>query len=111
LLIHWYKKYGRRVLLKRATFYSYKLGISSPEIVLADQKKRWGSCNAKGQIRLNWRIVMAPVFLIDYVVAHELCHLKFNDHSRDFWKTLGNILPDYEVRRERLRKEGANFYI
>lgn len=111
LLIHWYKKHAGRILLQRVTLYSKKLGISVPEIVLVNQKKRWGSCSKTGRIRLNWRIVMAPVSLVDYVVAHELCHLKFDNHSRDFWKTLGNILPDYEVRKERLRKEGANFYI
>ena len=53
---------------------------------------------------------MAPLSLVDYVVAHELCHLKYINHSENFWKLLGSVMPDYEARRERLRKEGSRYY-
>lgn len=108
-LIHWYKKHAKIVLFKRTKIYAKKMKLIVPEIILANQSKRWGSCNHKGCIRVNWHIIMAPISLIDYVVVHELCHLKYANHSKDFWKIFGTILPDYEVRRERLRKEGFKY--
>jgi predicted metal-dependent hydrolase len=105
----WYKKRARIVLYKRTIIYAKNLGISIPEIILSNQDKRWGSCNRKGQIRFNWHIIMAPIPLVDYVVAHELCHLRYVNHSEDFWRLLGIIMPDYETRRERLRREGARY--
>ena len=109
VLINWYKKHAQRILFNRVVIYSKKLQLSVPEIFLSSQSKRWGSCNTNGRIRFNWHVVMAPMYLIDYVVAHELCHFKHNNHSQDFWKLLGSILPDYESRRERLRKEGPKY--
>ena len=120
MLIRWYKKHAKMILQKRAGIYSEKLKIATQGIILANQTKRWGSClpvptlrqasNGKGRIRINWRIIMAPLPLIDYVVAHGLCHLKYINHSDNFWRLLGNIMPDYENRRERLRKEGQKYY-
>lgn len=108
-LIHWYKIHAKIILSKRVKMYAKKMNLIVPKIILANQSKRWGSCNHKGCIRFNWHIIMAPVWLIDYIVVHELCHLKHINHSKDFWKILGTILPDYEVRRERLRKEGSKY--
>ncbi|MBK7585820.1 MAG: M48 family metallopeptidase [Myxococcales bacterium] len=70
-----------------------------------------GSCNSKGELRFNWRVMMAPLSLVDYVVAHEVCHLAVRDHSTRFWKLLGTILPDYEERRARLRVDGVRFHV
>ncbi|MFH1287157.1 MAG: SprT family zinc-dependent metalloprotease [bacterium] len=109
MLIHWYKQHAKIVLFKRSKIYTKKLKLIIPEIILANQSKRWGSCNHKGRIRLNWHIIMAPISLIDYVVVHELCHLKHANHSKGFWKILGTILPDYEIRRERLREKGSKY--
>ncbi len=110
LLYRWYKKHAKVVLQKRVAVYSGKLKIPASEVILAEQAKRWGSCNSKGSIRFNWRIIMAPMSLIDYVVAHELCHLKYINHSTNFWRLLGSVRPDYDDRRERLRKEGQKYY-
>jgi len=110
LLINWYKKHAQVILARRALLYAKKLKITPPTLRLANQSKRWGSCSPKGRIRLNWHIVMAPMSLVDYVVAHELCHLKHINHSKDFWQLLGSIMPDYEERRKRLRKEGPQYY-
>ncbi|MBI5026319.1 MAG: M48 family metallopeptidase [Nitrospirae bacterium] len=110
ILSHWYKRHARKVLVNRVKVYSKKLRVFIPEIILANQTKRWGSCNRKGRIRFNWHIIMAPMSLVDYVVAHEICHLKHINHSENFWKLLGRIMPDYEARRERLCKEGPRYY-
>lgn len=77
-----------------------------PRVIIADQQKRWGSCNARGTIRLNWRIIQAPMRLVDYVVLHELVHLRHRGHARDYWQGVGKVMPDYERRREDLRQLG-----
>ena len=110
LLTNWYKRHACNVLFNRIKIYAKKLDLAPVEFALANQSKRWGSCSHRGNVRFNWHIIMAPLSLIDYVVAHELSHLKHPNHSQEFWKQLGNIMPDYEVRRERLRKEGHKFY-
>jgi len=71
-----------------------------------EQEKRWGSC-APGVVRFNWRIVQAPMRLLDYVVAHEIAHLLHGDHGKAFWARLGRVLPDYEVRRAELQTLGT----
>jgi len=110
LLTNWYKRHARSVIFNRIKIYAKKLDLALVEFALANQSKRWGSCSHKGRVRFNWHIIMAPLSLIDYVVAHELSHLKQPNHSQEFWKLLGNVMPDYEIRRDRLRKEGHKFY-
>ncbi|HEY6869119.1 MAG TPA: M48 family metallopeptidase, partial [Novosphingobium sp.] len=85
------------------------LGCGPRSISVVDQSKRWGSCDAQGRIRLNWRLVMAPVSLIDYVLAHEACHIQEHNHSRQFWRKLETIMPDYEQRIRRLDAIGHKF--
>lgn len=83
-----------------------RLGLFPSSVLVREQRKRWGSADAKGNVRFNWRVVQAPMRLVDYVVAHGLVHLAYPDHTRDFWATLGRVMPDYEVRRETLRRMG-----
>ncbi len=73
---------------------------------MKDQLKRWGSCDSRGRIRLNWRIIQAPMRLVDYVVVHELVHLLHKNHTKEYWALLGRVMPDYEKRREELRRIG-----
>jgi predicted metal-dependent hydrolase len=82
-------------------------GLPIPPIFIRSQRKRWGSCNSKGELRFNWKIIMASMSLIDYVVAHELCHLEHFNHSKAFWQRLGQIMPDYPQRKEKLAKLGV----
>ena len=83
-----------------------QLRIEKPSIVVREQKKRWGSCDAKGVLRINWRIIQAPIPLIEYVLVHELTHLQHPNHDRHFWAALGRVMPDYEELRSRLRELG-----
>ena len=108
-VITWYRKRASRRLPERVMLYAQRAGVDCPPVLIRDQQKRWGSCSTKGELRFNWRIIMAPMSLVDYVVAHEVCHLKVRDHSADFWKLLGTILPDFEERRTRLRLEGVQY--
>jgi len=107
----WYRHRAAVRLPERVALYAERLGMTPPRLLIRHQTKRWGSCDAQGNLRLNWRIVMAPVLLVDYVVAHELCHLVHHDHSAAFWQLLGTIMPNYEVARDRLRREGAQFVV
>lgn len=90
-------------------FYSQQLGWAPQAVYIRDQRSRWGSCNLKGELRFNWRLMMAPSPLLDYVVAHEVCHLLIFDHSPAFWRLLGKIMPDYEERRRRLALTGHQY--
>lgn len=90
----------------RLSIWRERTGLAPAGVLIRSQESRWGSCDPKGVLRFNWRIVQAPLRLIDYVVAHELAHLLHPGHTPDFWAALGRIMPDYEERREALRRLG-----
>lgn len=79
----------------------------APPVLIRDQRKRWGSCAPDGALRFNWRVVMLPPGLLDYVVAHEIAHLAVPNHSPAFWSHLASAMPDWRERRARLREVGA----
>lgn len=107
----WYRTQARSRLMTRANIWSERLGIAFGRLLVASPAKRWGSCDAANNIRINWRIMMAPLSLVDYVVAHELCHIKHRNHSDEFWRLLASIMPDCERRRAALRKLGARYSV
>jgi predicted metal-dependent hydrolase len=107
----WYRAQALERGVARAAFWAKRLGVPTPTVLIRDQAGRWGSCNAKGELRLNWRIVMAPQSLFDYVIAHEVCHLRVPNHSNEFWGCLRQVMPDFAVRRERLALEGQLFVL
>jgi predicted metal-dependent hydrolase len=110
-LVKWYRRQAGRRLPERVAIYAARVGLGCPPVLIRNQEKRWGSCSSKGEVRFNWRIIMGPMSLVDYVVAHEVCHLEVRDHSTAFWNLLGTVLPDYEDRRKRLRMEGRWYHV
>ncbi len=78
-------------------------GFSPSKVRISSARTRWGSCSTKGTISLTWRLVMLPMPLIEYVILHELTHLKHHNHNAQFWAALQTILPDYALRRKQLR--------
>jgi len=102
----WYKEKAREIFNKRAYIFSKLLGVKYKKIKLSSAKTRWGSCSSKGYINLSWRLIMAPLDIIDYLVVHELAHLKQANHSPKFWQEVENILPDYKNRRNWLKENG-----
>jgi len=108
-LIKWYKKHAIIRLNDRVSVYARRIGTPRPIVMVRDQVKRWGSCSKTGILRFNWRIIMAPMSIIDYIVVHELCHIKVKNHSADFWKRVSLVIPDYERRRMWLRNNTAVF--
>jgi predicted metal-dependent hydrolase len=102
----WYISNGERKIQERLKLYAPKMLLNPSKVVLKEQKMRWGSCTADNAIYLNWRLMMAPMAVIDYVLVHELAHIKYPNHSTDFWQFVNSILPDYEERKEWLRVNG-----
>ena len=105
-LTKWYKGKAAERLPKVITRWEKKTGRSPSEILIRNQKQRWGSCASDGTLRCNWRIVMAEPALIDYVVVHEMVHLGIQNHSPKFWREMARVLPDYSVMRQRLKAVG-----
>ncbi|WP_082896078.1 SprT family zinc-dependent metalloprotease [Sulfitobacter pontiacus] len=108
-LAAWYTEKARLRIPARIRPICFSLGIEEPIVKIVDQSKRWGSCDKQGVVRVNWRIIMAPTHLIDYVLAHEACHILEYNHSHRFWRSLSTIMPDYQIRVARLNEIGHRF--
>ena len=102
----WYRKQARKLLIERVDYFAQKHGFRAGKIRISSARTRWGSCSTKGTLSFTWRLVMAPLDVIDYVVVHEMCHLKEMNHSKAFWEQVESILPDYKLRRKWLKKNG-----
>ena len=96
-LNQWSKKYAKSVLIQRVQHHSQKLGIDVNNVVIKEQKTRWGSCSSKGNINLNWRLIKAPIEVIDYIVIHELLHRIEMNHSAKFWALVQKTEPEYRL--------------
>lgn len=98
----WYRRAAREHLGARVESLSRSAGIAPPRFLLSSAMARWGSCNTRREVRLAWRLVKAPEPLIDYVVCHELAHLRHMNHSPAFWEEVARQCPDYVARRNEL---------
>ncbi|TJX15904.1 M48 family metallopeptidase [Tissierella creatinini] len=96
----------KRIIPERIKIYENELGLKAKVIDINESKSQWGSCSSDKKVAFNYRLAMAPMEAIDYVVVHELCHLKHMNHDRSFWRLVGSILPDYKTRKEYLNKYG-----
>ena len=105
-ILKWYKEQAKDIISKRVEKYSKSFDIKPRGIVIRSQQLRWGSCTRDNQLNFNWRIVMAPVSAIDYIIIHELCHLKEPLHSLEFWNLLEAHFPEYRKWKEWLRING-----
>ena len=99
----WFRKKARALFEERLQHFGPQLGVRHQRLSLSSARTRWGSARTDGHIRLNWRLIHLPLAQIDYVVVHELAHLRVMDHSPRFWDTVGEVLPDYRQRRRQLR--------
>ncbi len=95
---------ARRVFAERLARYAPQLGVPAPPLRLSAARTRWGSCSHHGGISLNWRLILMPLPVVDYVVAHELAHLKEMNHSPGFWSVVQQLCPDWRARRLELRQ-------
>jgi len=105
-LLAWAKQEAHNHLRARVQQYSDHMNVRPGPLTVRDYKSRWGSCSADGSIRFNWRIMIAPPDIVDYVVVHELAHLREMNHSPRFWAHVKAVLPDLDQHRQWLKQNG-----
>lgn len=104
LLEQWYRKEAKIHMAQRLIALSAQIGVQAKSLTIRGQKTCWGSCSARGAISINWRLILAPSHVVDYVLVHELCHLRHLNHSPEFWDSVEKIEPDYRGMRKLLRQ-------
>lgn len=112
-LIRWYKQQALTCLRDKVAFYADEMNIPlapNMNIKVRHYKRRWGSCDHKGDLSFNWRIIMAPEPVIDYVTIHELAHLREFNHSKKFWQIVSAQMPDWKQQQQWLHEHGAKLY-
>lgn len=102
----WYKKVAKQILFERLSYIESRIRLKSKSFRIGDSRGRWGSCNSKGTICLNFRVIMLPPALIDYVIIHELCHLVEMNHSKKFWKIVETFLPNVDKLKKAIKEYG-----
>jgi predicted metal-dependent hydrolase len=105
-LKRFYYQNCKSVIEKRIRFFQSEFKVKPRSIKITDDKKNWGTCNSKYELTFNWKLIMAPIEVIDYVVVHEMCHTVHLNHDRSFWRLVGKVIPDYERRQNWLALSG-----
>lgn len=103
----WYRQQATSLFAERLRILNAALGFRFDRVTVRDQRTRWGSCSAAGNLAFNWRLLMAPLAIVDSVVAHELTHLVDRSHASSFWRRLETIDPSFRAHRDWLRRYGA----
>lgn len=106
LFIDWYKREAMETIAERAAYYSHRLHLFPKGIRITNARSLWGSCSGENRLSFSWRIILAPMAVVDYILIHELVHLKEKNHSKRFWKFLESILPGYRDQRLWLKRNG-----
>lgn len=107
-LIRWMKKQSKTQVEHWVKQHAERKQLFPQTIKIKTQKSRWGSCGIHNDININWLLIIAPPEILEYVVVHELCHIKIRNHSAHFWALVGEHLPDYQQRRQWLKKHGSS---
>ncbi len=105
------KEKALKDFVRRVEVFSVKLNVHPSNVYLSNAKSRWGSCNSKKEIRLNWRLIQAPPHIINYVICHELAHLKEMNHSNRFWEEVEKVLPEYRSSEKELKTLSSDLYL
>jgi hypothetical protein len=108
-LVKWYRRHAQAHFRARVEHYSARLAVEAPRVFISNAQTRWGSCNANREVRLSWRLIQAAPHIVDYVVAHELAHLRQMNHSARFWGVVERLCPDYASARAELDAMGHHF--
>ena len=102
----WYKNEAKMTIADRVEHYSRYFNLKPNNIKIKAQKTRWGSCTYKNDLAFNYKLIMMPPQVLDYVVIHEMCHMEHKDHSKNFWSRVSSIMPDYKDKRKWLKEHG-----
>jgi len=108
-LVSWYKLQAKIIVQQRLHIWEKILNVQATGLKITSALRRWGSCNHKNSICINWRLIFAPLELVDYVIVHELCHIVHKNHSREFWRLVASVLPDYKARDKALNQQKMQF--
>ena len=100
----WLRTEGAERFQQKTAFWAARMKVTYGRITIRDQKTRWGSCSSRGNLNFNWRLLLMPERVMDYVIVHELAHRREMNHSAAFWQIVETYLPDYRERRQRLRR-------
>lgn len=103
----YYVTRGRERIPQKVAYYAPKVGVSPGSVDVRELGHHWASCSSAGRLAFHWKCMMARQSVIDYIVVHELCHLHQRDHTDAFWNEVDKVMPDYQERKEWLRKNGA----
>ena len=106
IFVIWYKKRAYETISQRVKLYAQKKGFKYNKINITNARKRWGSCSHQGNLNFTWRLIMAPLSIIDSVVLHELVHLEMKNHSKAFWNKVGILNPEYKEHKDWLKNNG-----
>lgn len=109
-LIDWLKAEAKRDLVQVSEFYAEKMGVKFHRLSVRDQKSRWGSCSSDGTLSYSWRLILAPSFVLDYVAAHEVAHLKHMNHGRNFWRLVLTHCPNASRAKTWLKQHGGELH-
>ena len=103
-LIQWYRENAEMQLKEKIEHYAKIISVEPRSVIVKTYKARWGSCSIEGDIYFNWKLIIAPHRIVDYVVVHELCHMHQHNHSSRFWSCVEQVMPDYRERRQWLKE-------
>ncbi len=103
-LMKWYLERAEEKIPQRVKLYARQIGAWPERVEIRNYDRQWGSCSHNGIIRFNWKIITAPVTILDYVIVHELCHLIYPNHSAQFWQKIQTSIPNYKNRRNKLKE-------
>ena len=106
IFIDWYKERAYEKISERVRWYAQKRGFKYNRINITNAPKRWGSCSCRNNLNFSWRLIMAPLTVVDYVIVHELVHLDEKNHSTAFWNKVKMLMTDYKKHQEWLKKNG-----
>jgi len=109
--VSWYKKKARQHLRQRVDFFSSQLKLRAKSVKITSAEKRWGSCSAEDNLSFSFRLIMAPPAIINYVIVHELMHIKEKNHSAAFWKLIEAAMPEYKIHRRWLKDNHHKFIL
>jgi hypothetical protein len=107
----WYQEQARKLIAPRVMLYAQQFGFQVARIRIGSARTRWGSCSSRGTLSFTWRLVMAPLPVIDYVILHELAHLEHHNHSQAFWGRVAELDPEYKLHRAWLKQHAAQLII
>lgn len=109
--VKWYKERAQEIFTERVNYYSRKLKLYPEEIRISSAKRRYGSCSTTNKLSFTFRLVMAPYRMIDYVIVHELAHIKIKNHSRSFWRYIEEVMPEYRKYKKWLKEHSPSLDI